>query len=221
MVARAKPGWRALWQGLEAMFAKLKGLVDSIGDDHVVIDVGGVGYLVFCASKTLGRLPPIGEAVALEIETKVSEDAIRLYGFLAPDERAWFRLLQDVQGVGAKVALNLLSVLEPDGLAQAIRAGDKAAITRAPGVGPKLAQRIALELKDKAPAPAFSVSTVSSRAQAAPAPKSVGGEALSALTNLGYRPGEAEAAIARVLSASEAMPAIGDLIRLALRELAK
>ncbi len=210
------------------MIAKLKGLVDAIGDDHVVIDVNGVGYLVQCSTKTLSRLPGIGEALALEIETKVSEDAIRLFGFLTADERAWFRLLLDVQGVGAKVGLNILSVLEPAALYQAIRTGDKSAFARASGVGPKLAQRIVLELKDKAPAGALggaigagSPGTVSGASIAGPAPRGLAGEALSALTNLGYKPAEAERAVADVLTRLGADTAIGELIRHALRELAR
>jgi Holliday junction DNA helicase RuvA len=205
------------------MIAKLKGRVEAIGEDHVVVDVNGVGYLVQCSSKTLSRLPGLGEAIALEIETKVSEDAIRLFGFSSVDERAWFRVLLDVQGVGAKVGLNILSILEPSALYQAIGAGDKAAFARAAGVGPKLAQRIVLELKDKAPTGSFSANL--SAAQVSPtgtmAPKGLAGEALSALTNLGYRPAEAERAVGDVMARLGPDVAIGELIRHALRELAR
>jgi len=205
------------------MIAKLRGRVDAIGDDHVVIDVGGVGYLVQCGSKTLSRLPAVGESVVLEIETKVSEDAIRLFGFLTSSERGWFRLLQDVQGVGARVALNILSVLEPDALYQAIAAGDKTSVSRAQGVGPKLAQRIVLELKDKMPTgvTVAALAPVVAAAVMAAGPRGAGAEALSALVNLGYRPAEAERAVGQVLARTADAPAVGELIRLSLRELAK
>lgn len=210
------------------MIAKLKGLVEAIGEDHVVVDVGGVGYLVACSAKTLQRLPPLGEAVALDIETRVSEDAIRLYGFLSGEERGWFRLLQEVQGVGAKVALSILTALAPEALATAIRTGDKAAIARAQGVGPKLAQRIAMELKDKAPQPVFGAPGAPDAAPSAgtappgvPVAGGVAREALSALTNLGYRPAEAERAVATALDRLGAETPVGELIRHALRELAR
>ena len=134
------------------MIGKLKGVIDSYGDDFVILDVQGVGYVVHCSSRTLQNLPPIGEAASLSIETHVREDMIRLFGFRSDAEREWFRLLQSVQGVGAKVALGILSVLDPGTLATAIATGDKASVARGPGVGPKLAQRIVSELKDKAPA---------------------------------------------------------------------
>ncbi|MDP3319433.1 MAG: Holliday junction branch migration protein RuvA, partial [Bosea sp. (in: a-proteobacteria)] len=120
------------------MIGKLKGIVDSYGEDHVILDVQGVGYVVQCSSRTLQRLAKPGEAAVLSIETHVREDAIRLYGFLSDNERDWFRLMQMVQGVGAKVALAILSTFEPGALATAIATGDKAAVSRAPGVGPKL-----------------------------------------------------------------------------------
>ena len=134
------------------MIGKLNGLIDSYGDDFVIVDVNGVGYVVFCSTRTLQNLPRPGEAATLAIETQVREDAIRLFGFRSDVERDWFRLLQTVQGVGAKVALAILSTLEAGALATAIATQDKAAVARAPGVGPKLAQRIVAELKDKAPA---------------------------------------------------------------------
>ena len=134
------------------MIGKLKGLIDSFGEDYVILDVNGVGYVVNCSSRTLAHLPRPGEPATLAIETQVREDAIRLFGFLDEAERDWFRLLQSVQGVGAKVALALLSTLSADALAQAVAGQDKAMVARAPGVGPKLAARIVAELKDKAPA---------------------------------------------------------------------
>ena len=132
------------------MIAKLSGLLDSIRDGQAIIDVGGVGYLVFCSSRTLGLMPARGQSVSLQIETHVREDHIHLYGFGSDAERDWFRTLTTVQGVGAKVALSILGTLAPLELAQAIVAGDRATVSRADGVGPKLAQRIVIELKDKA-----------------------------------------------------------------------
>jgi len=134
------------------MIGKLKGLVDSFDEDGLIVDVGGVGYLVAASARTLRALPATGEAVALHIETQVREDAIRLFGFLTVGERDWFRLLQGVQGVGAKVALGILGALTGEALSAAILHQDKAMMARAPGVGPKLAARLVLELKDKAPA---------------------------------------------------------------------
>ena len=134
------------------MIGKLKGLIDSYGEDYVILDVGGVGYQVHCSSRTLQALPSPGEAAVLSIETYVREDQIKLFGFRSDIEREWFRLLQTVQGVGAKVALAVLCTLPPAELANAIALRDKAAVTRTPGVGPKVAERIVTELKDKAPA---------------------------------------------------------------------
>ena len=133
------------------MIGKLRGIVDAVGKDWVIVDVGGVGYEVWCPARTLSRLPTIGQPVTLIIETHVREDAIKLFGFLSEAERSWFRLLQNVQGVGTKVALSVLGVLEPQELANAIALQDKAQVARAPGVGPKVAQRIVSELRDKAP----------------------------------------------------------------------
>src|SRR3979411_213790 len=133
------------------MIGKLKGLIDRYGEDYVILDVGGVGYQVHCASRTLQALPAPGEAAVLSIETYVREDQIKLFGFRSDVEREWFRLLQTVQGVGAKVALAVLSTLPPSELANAIALRDKAAVVRTPGVGPKVAERIVTELKDKAP----------------------------------------------------------------------
>src|SRR6202790_1481130 len=134
------------------MIGKLKGLIDSYGQDFVIVDVNGVGYLVHCSARTLQALPAQGEAVTLAIETHVREDQIRLFGFLSDGEREWFRLLQTVQGGGTKVALSVLSTLKPADLANAIAMRDKGMVARTPGVGPKVAERIVTELKDKAPA---------------------------------------------------------------------
>src|ERR671925_1813141 len=134
------------------MIGKLKGVVDSYGEDFVIVDVGGVGYVVHCSARTLQALPAVGEPVVLAIETHVREDQLRLFGFLFDLEREWFRLLQTVQGVGTKVALAVLGTLKPADLASAIAMRDKAAVARTPGVGPKVAERIVTELKDKAPA---------------------------------------------------------------------
>jgi len=204
------------------MIGKLKGVIDAYGEDYVIVDVHGVGYVVHCSARTLQKLPPVGEAAALTIETHVREDMIRLYGFRSDDERDWFRLLQSVQGVGTRVALGILSVLEPAQLAAAIATADRATVARGPGVGPKLAARIVAELKDKAPAyapvdPALIRFTDAVEDRSAPQPVS---DAVSALVNLGYPQVQATAAIAAALkSAGEAAEA-KTLIRLGLRELA-
>src|SRR5436309_4993752 len=134
------------------MIGKLKGLIDSYGEDFIILDVGGVGYLVHCSARTMQGLPRAGELASLSIETYVREDQIRLFGFRTDLEREWFRLLQTVQGVGAKVALSVLGTLAPADLATAVAMRDRAMVARAPGVGPKVAERIVTELKDKAPA---------------------------------------------------------------------
>ena len=205
------------------MIGKLKGIIDSYGEDFVILDVHGVGYVVQCSSRTLQKLPQAGEAASLSIETHVREDAIRLYGFASDGERDWFRLLQSVQGVGAKVALAILGVLAPSELATALATQDKAMVGRAPGVGPKLAQRIVSELKDKAPAFASIDTTVMRLAgedEAKTAPKPVQ-DAISALVNLGYGRPQAAAAVAasvKELGESAETPA---LIRRGLKELAQ
>jgi Holliday junction DNA helicase RuvA len=205
------------------MIGKLKGLVDSYGEDFVILDVNGVGYVVQCTSRTLQALPRPGEPASLAIETQVREDAIRLFGFRSEAERDWFRLLQTVQGVGAKVALSLLSTLDPGQLATAIGTQDKAAVARTPGIGPKLAARICAELKDKAPAfgsvdPALIKLTGDVADRRAPANIA---DTISALVNLGYAPPQATAAAAAAAkSAGETAPA-PTLIRQALRELAR
>jgi Holliday junction DNA helicase RuvA len=205
------------------MIGKLKGIIDSYGEDFVVVDVGGVGYVVHCSSRTLQHLPATGEAASLSIETHVREDMIRLFGFRSDAEREWFRLLQGVQGVGAKVALAILSILEPGALASAIATGDKASIARAPGVGPKLAARIAAEMRDKAPA--FGpvdpiVASLAGAVEDRKAPPAVS-DAVSALVNLGYGQPQAAAAVAAALRAAPEGAEAPTLIRLGLRELAK
>jgi Holliday junction DNA helicase RuvA len=205
------------------MIGKLKGVVDAYGEDHVILDVNGVGYIVFCSTRTLGQLPRPGEAASLAIETVVREDQIRLYGFATPAEREWFRILTTVQGVGNKVALGLLSAMRPNELASAIALQDKGMLARAPGVGPKLAQRIVSELKDKAPAYA-EADPVLVRLQGdiaerrAPQPVS---DAVSALINLGYAQIQASAAVSAALKQAGDEAAAETLIRLGLRELAK
>jgi Holliday junction DNA helicase RuvA len=186
------------------VIGKLRGLVDEVEDDHLILDVGGVGYLVHASARTLGRLPERGEAVQLMVETVVREDAILLYGFHETAERDWFRLLNTVQGVGARHALAILSVLPPDQLTQAVAAQDKQSVSRANGVGPKLAGRITAELKDKAgtiqlgPAAGGAPAGAESGAQGptAPAGGEVSEDAVSALTNLGYKRTEAFTAVA-------------------------
>lgn len=204
------------------MIGKLKGVVDSYGEDFVILDVGGVGYVAHCSARTLQALPPAGEAATLSIETHVREDMIRLYGFRSDAEREWFRLLQTVQGVGAKVALAILSVLDPGALGTAVATGDKASVARAPGVGPKLAARIVAEMKDKAPA-FGAVDPVLARlsgAVADSAPPAVA-DAISALVNLGYGQPQAAAAVAAALKAAPEGAEAPALIRLGLRELAR
>ena len=205
------------------MIGKLKGTIDNYGEDFIVVDVHGVGYLVHCSARTLQALPGKGEAVTLTIETHVREDQIKLFGFLSDVEREWFRLLQTVQGVGTKVALSILSTLKPADLATAIAMRDKAAITRAPGVGPKVGERIVTELKDKAPAYSSvdpAVIRLSGALEEKRAPQPIT-DAVSALTNLGYGQPQAAAAIATAArSAGEGADA-PRLIRLGLKELSK
>ena len=205
------------------MIGKLKGIIDSYGEDNIILDVGGVGYLVHCSARTLQALPARGEPVTLAIETHVREDQIKLFGFLSDVEREWFRLLQTVQGVGTKVALAVLSTLKPAELASAIAMRDKAMVQRAPGVGAKVAERIVTELKDKAPAYADldpAVVRLSGAIDERRAPQPVT-DAVSALVNLGYGQPQAAAAIAAATrSAGEGADA-ARLIRLGLKELAK
>ncbi len=202
------------------MIAKLKGIVDAIDGDSAVIDVNGVGYLVTASARTLRDLL-VGGPVTLLVETIVREDAIALYGFLATTERDWFRILTTVQGVGAKVALSILSTLSPDEIARAIAAQDKATLSRPAGVGPKLAARLATELKDKAAA--FGVAPVSTAAADMPAgtPGSINEDAVSALVNLGYKRVEAFGAVARVTQRLGEGAKLNDVIKAALQELAR
>ena len=178
------------------MIAQLKGLIEAIGEDWVIVDVAGVGYQAFCSTKTLQALPMTGEAVKLSIVTHVREDHIHLYGFISAAEKEWFERLLSVQGVGAKVALAILSVLDANELTQSILAQDKAMVGRANGVGPKLATRIITELKDKVPALGV-VADSGAPAMAAEGEPSVLNDAVSALVNLGYRRAEAMSAVAR------------------------
>jgi Holliday junction DNA helicase RuvA len=204
------------------MIAKLSGRVDSVGDDWAVIDVGGVGYLVSCSGRTLGRLA-VGAAVALHVDTHVREDAIQLFGFADTAERDWFRLLITVQGVGAKVALNILSVATPEHLWQIIAAGDRTGLTRASGVGPKLAVRILTELKDKAVGLSAAVPAVAGGTQIA-AVAAQGGpldDAVSALANLGYSRLEAVQAVAEAAAQLGEQPAVSALIGAALKRLGR
>jgi holliday junction DNA helicase RuvA len=203
------------------MIGKLKGRIDSLGTDWVIVDVSGVGYHVFCSSKTLSALPPAGEFAEIHTEMLVSQDMIRLVGFSSTLEREWFRLLQTVQGVGTKVALAILSTLSAHEIGNAIALQDKAMIGRANGVGKKLAERIVLELKDKAPA--FAVIDASlSKLQAelgAPRPTAAT-DAVSALVNLGYGQMQAGAAVAAAMKKGGDDQPTERLIRLALKELA-
>jgi Holliday junction DNA helicase RuvA len=205
------------------MIGKLKGVIESYGEDTVIVDVNGVGYEVHCSARTMQELAGIGQSAILSIETHVREDQIRLFGFVTEIEREWFRLLQTVQGVGVKVALAVLGTLKPAELASAIAMRDKAMVSRTPGVGAKVAERIVTELKDKAPAytnidPALVRLSGALDDKRAPAPVT---DAVSALVNLGYAQAQAAAAIAvAARSAGEGAEAT-TLIRLGLRELAK
>ena len=203
------------------MIGKLTGRIDSSGDDWALIDVGGVGYSLFASRRTLGLLPGVGEAASLLVETHVREDHIHLFGFIDQAERDWFRLLGTVQGVGAKMALAILSALPPDDLAQAIAAQDRAQLTRANGVGPKLAGRILAELKDKAAGPAFAPVAVPLAANGSgPGPGSDGADAVSALVNLGYGRSEAFGAVAQASRRLGAGAPLEALVKEGLKELA-
>ena len=201
------------------MIGKLTGAVDSITDDAVILDVNGVGYLVGCPSSTLSRLT-VGAHASLMIEMKVSDDAIRLYGFASAEEREWFRLLQTVQNVGSKVALAVLSTLSPRDLQRALALGDKAMIGRAPGVGPKLALRIATELKDKAPS-MMAHGADEGVAAVTAAPRGPEADAVSALIHLGYSEARAAEAVARAAQALGDETEAGALIREALKGMAR
>lgn len=200
------------------MIGKLTGIVDSINEDSVILDVGGVGYLVQCPSSTLGKLT-VGSSVSLLIEMRVSEDAIRLFGFLSGEERDWFKLLQSVQGVGAKVALSILAALNPRAIGRAIALGDKAMIGQAQGVGPKLATRIVTELKDKAPSvilrqdPSESVVVAAAHGPEA--------DAITALIKLGYSQSVAAEAVAKAAHSLGEGAALAAMIREALKNMGK
>jgi Holliday junction DNA helicase RuvA len=201
------------------VIARLRGTLDTLGEDHAVIDVGGVGYLVACPTRTLAALPRPGEAIDLLIETQVRDDSITLYGFRSAAERSWFRLLQTVQGVGARVALAILSVLGPDELARAVAAQDRAALARASGVGPRLAGRIASELNGRLtelPGPLGAPAPGPAARFGGPAD-----DAVSALVNLGYGRSEAHAAIARAAAALGTAAPLDALIRSGLQELVR
>lgn len=205
------------------MIGKLKGTVDEIGDDHVLIDVHGVCYVAYCPTRTLSGLGRVGEAAVLHIETFVREDQLKLYGFATVLEREWFRLLQSVQGVGAKVALAVLSTLSAADLANAVALQDKAMIARAPGIGPKVAQRIVTELKSKAPAYAGEGSSTIGLKQeigegVASGPVS---DAVSALSNLGYSRDQAANAVAVALKQVGEGADSAVLIRQGLKELSQ
>ena len=203
------------------MIGKLKGRIEAYGPDWVIVDVGGVGYHVFCSSKTMAALPPTGEFAEVHTEMLVSQDMIRLVGFASIHERDWFRLLQTVQGVGTKVALAILSTFSANEIANAIALQDKAMIGRAMGVGKKLAERIVLELKDKVPAFAPADAALA-RLQAelgGPRPTAAS-DAVSALVNLGYGQVQAGSAVAAAMKKGGDDQPTDKMIRLALRELA-
>jgi len=215
------------------MIGKISGRLEYRATDHILVDVRGVGYLVFCSERTLAALPGVGEAVALYTDLVVREDLMQLYGFTTLVEKEWHRLLTSVQGVGAKASLAILGTLGADGVSRAIALGDWNAVKAAKGVGPKIAQRVVLDLKDKAPTvmamgdavaqtPHDGMAEVIEPAttpRGAPQKSSAQAEALSALTNLGYSPGDAAGAVAQ--AAGEAFDAdTGTLIRAALKLLA-
>ena len=204
------------------MIGKLRGIVDSVEDEALILDVNGVGYLVSASPRTLRALPGAGKPAELLIETHVREDAIRLYGFLTSGERDWFRLLQSVQGVGAKVALGILGALSAEALSAAVARQDKAMMARAPGVGPKLAARLVLELKDKAPA--FGVADFGhgeTGFERAPALARAAQDAVLALVGLGYAEPQAAAAMARISARLGPEAETAALIRAGLKELAQ
>jgi len=199
------------------MIAKLRGLLDGFGADHAVIDVQGVGFLVYASTRTLAALGAIGEEVTLYTEMQVSDDAIRLIAFTTAEERDWFRLLTSVQGVGSRVALGILSALSSAELQRAVLSGDKAMVARAQGVGPKLAQRVVMELKDKVGAialgPADAGAPIAAGSHAA--------DAVSALVNLGFRPSEASSAVAAAERELGGEPGLDALVRTALKKAAR
>jgi Holliday junction DNA helicase RuvA len=208
------------------LIAKLSGKLDSSGEDWFILDVAGVGYLIFASVRTLRNLPPVGEAVSVQVETHVREDHIHLYGFQTSSEKAWFSLLQTVQGVGAKVALAILSVYSGEELTQIIAAADKTALTRVSGIGPKVAGRISAELKDKVAkmdlgAAAFTESgATNTKTAPAAASQTAAGDAVSALVNLGYSRADAFGAVATAGRSLGAEASVEQLITEGLKELA-
>lgn len=202
------------------MIGKLSGTIDSVSGSHVILDVNGVGYVVTCSARTLRQVGALKTPISLLVETQVREDAINLFGFAEVEEKDWFNLLTTVQGVGAKVALGILGSLAPEQLAQVIAAQDKAALTQADGVGPKLALRLVTELKDKVPAFMARPIPLHGGPAVAPLPNSVASDAVSALINLGYRRAEAFAAVASV-SHKNPSAKIDEVIRLSLSELSR
>ncbi|KAA1182344.1 Holliday junction branch migration protein RuvA [Rhizobium tropici] len=204
------------------MIGKLKGTIEEIGEDYVLVDVHGVCYVAYCSARTLSKLGSVGEACVVFIETYVREDQIRLFGFMTALEREWFNIVQTVQGVGAKVALALLSTLTPAELANAIALQDRAAVSRAPGVGPKVAMRIVTELKNKAPALAGDAINIGLKQElgegVAAAPVA---DAVSALTNLGYSRDQAANAVAAAMKTAGEDADSAKLIRLGLKELSR
>ena len=202
------------------MIAKLRGILDSTGDGFLILDVNGVGYRVFCSNKTLAKLPAAGQSASLLIETQVREDAIRLIGFADAVEKSWYLLLSGVQGVGTKVALAILSVLSPTELSMAIASGDSKTITRAPGVGPKLAVRIATELKGKTGSMVSAAGTDMPSGEVIQGGNNAVSDAVSALVNLGYARMDAAMAVAKSFKQRGESAQVGDLIRDALKEFA-
>ena len=198
------------------MIARLRGLLDSFAADHAVVDVNGVGYLVFASTRTLASLGPVGGEVVLHTVMQVGQDDIRLIGFASGEERDWFGLLTSVQGVGTRVALAILSTLAGDDLHRAVASGDHAMIARSPGVGPKLAQRIVNELRDKVGSLALGPAAAS-----APAPGSAAADAVSALLNLGFRPAEATAAVGKAEVELGPGASLDALVRTALKKSAR
>jgi Holliday junction DNA helicase RuvA len=204
------------------MIGKLTGKVDAVSLSTAIIDVGGVGYEVTLGTRTLSTLPPVGEVVSLAIDTHLKEDGVRLYGFTTEHDRAWFRALQSVQGVGAKVALAVIGTLSATDLANAVALQDKNHVARAPGVGPKVAARIVAELKDKMPALAPALSPGGGLAPVAALPEGLAArDAVSALTNLGYAHGEAAAAVSAAIGKAGLEARAEELIRMGLKELAQ
>ena len=203
------------------MIGKLTGRLDAISTNAVILDVGGVGYEVTVGARTFGALPAIGETVSLAIDTHVREDEIRLYGFVTEHERAWFRALQTVQGIGARIALAVLDTLSTSDLANAVSLGDKGTVSRAPGVGPKVAMRIVAELKDKMPTLAPAIVVGGGYGPVAALPDGLAAQdAVSALTNLGYGHAQAAGAISAAIGKAGRDARPEDLIRLGLKELA-